>query len=243
MRTTHSVLLFLVSLLSVQDSADGLQTQRENANEFLDAVLRLLKGKYKSPMEPIHMQPRTLGINERLLLANLHLEVRLEDGFITKIGSMKRSGDAWQTVIPAKGEDEDDDTESSVTEGNIDISDVEFNTTLTFDVMGVMHQEHVKGRVGKISIYLILSDNGTTGERDLPYFNIYNMEDVDIQLKGPIEIMDRIKNPALRMAVRFATRTQFKRIVNAIVTRAAQSAIRGMINKNNVNRSLNKGWP
>lgn len=202
-------------------------------------------------MEPIPMPARSLGVSERMPLARLPLIVRLEEGYITKIGGLKRNGNAWQTVIPPKSDgpiDEDDedadDTESTVTESNIDIQDVEFNTTITFDVMGVMHREHVKGRVGKISLYLILTDNGTTGERDLPYFTIFDIEDVDIRLKGPIEVIDRIRNIPLRMAVRFVMKTQLKQIVNAIVTRATQSAIRGMINKNKARRrrSLLRSW-
>ena len=131
----------------------------------------------------------------------------------------------------APAEDDWDDGESSVTEGNIDVTDIEFNATIVFDVMGVLHREHVNGRVGKVSFYMIMSDNGTTGERDIPYFNIYNIEDVDIVLTGPYEVVDRIRNPALKMAVQFVMRSQLKQMVNTMVTRAARSAIKNMIGK------------
>lgn len=209
-----------------------LQTEaaeRENANSFMDAALRMLQGKYKPPMQPIKMHPKAVGLDERILVANIQVQARLEDGYITKIGGLKRAGDAFQTVLPAK---DDWDGESSVTEATIEISDIEFNSTIAFNIINIVHRERVQGKIGQIIVFIVLTDNGTTGERNIPYFKIENIDNIDIQLKGPIQALDQIRNVPLKAGLRFIMRTRLKQMLMDMVERAAQSNIRGMIDKN-----------
>lgn len=70
-----------------------------------------------------------------------------------------------------------------------------------------------------------------TGVRDLPYFKIDNMEEVDIELKGPIDLVDRLRNVPVKMGVRFMMRTHLKQMMINMVSQAAHSAIKGMIDK------------
>lgn len=227
-------ILFIFVYVNLIPESACLTGDRENANDFIDAALRVLKGKYKEPMQPIKLQPRAIGINERVLVANIQIQARLEDGYINKIGDMKRVGNAYQTVIPAA---DDWDAESSVTEASIEISGIEFNATIAFDLLSVMPRDHVIGRVGKIRVFFMMSENGTTGQRDIPYFQIENIEDVDIELKGPIRLLDRLRNVPIQMGVRFVMRTELKKLVIKVVTQAAHSAVRGMIDK------TKKPWP
>jgi hypothetical protein len=220
------LLIFVYVNLICESSC--LAGERENANSFIDAAMRVLKEKYKDPMQPIKLHPRAIGINERVLVANIQIQARLEDGYINKIGDMKRVGNAFQTVIPAV---DDWDAESSVTEASIEISDIQFNATIAFDLLSVMPRDHVIGRVGKIRVFFMMSENGTTGVRDIPYFQIEELENVDIELKGPIRLLDRLRNVPVRYGVRFVMRTELKKLVIKVVTEAAHSAIRGMIDK------------
>ena len=79
-----------------------VRSEKENANDFLDTALRLMRNKYKDPMSPIPMKNRTIGIYERIGLINVIALVRLTDGHIYKIGSLKRVGNATMTVYPAR---------------------------------------------------------------------------------------------------------------------------------------------
>ena len=229
MSSSAALCLVVIFICSITIHESGcLASERENANEFMDAALRILRGKYKSPMQPIRMQPKGVGINERILIADIQMMARLEDGYINKIGYLKRVGNAYQTVIPAK---DDWDGDSSVTEASVEISDVEFNATVAFNIINVLHRENVIGKVGKITVFLLMTENGTTGIRDLPYFKIENIENVDIELKGPFESLDRLRNVGVKMGVRFVMRTQLKQLVIKVVSQAAHSAVRGMIGK------------
>lgn len=201
------------------------QLPRENANDFLDTGLKLLSKKYKEPMKPIPMKERSFGLNERVGLMNAEAIIRLQDGYVTKIGKLARQGDAYMTVIPARNEDED---ESTVTEAKVGLTDIEFNTTVIFDILGITHREPLEGRVKFVGAHLILATNGTTGNRDIPYLKIYDISGVDVEFVGPIEALDRLRNIPVRIATQVIMNTRLKLIVQMIVSNAAYGSIKGI---------------
>lgn len=207
----------------------GQQLTKENANKLIDTTIGFLSKKYKDPMEPIAMKPRAIGINSKVGQIPVIIETEIKEGYITKVGKMKRIGNATMTVIPAPNDDEED---STVIEARIGLEDIEFNTTVIFDVMGVKHEENTTGKVKKVSVFLILTTNGTTGERDVPFFEVTDIQGLDLQLKGPFEAIDRVRNIPVRIAIRIVMRTNFKRILLGIVSNAAQETVRGMAHRN-----------
>lgn len=207
------------------ESFEQIEFQRENANQFIDTGLRILGRKYKSPMTPIAMKKKAFGLNERVGLMNMEAIIRLEDGYITKIGNLTRQGDAWMTVIPAPTEDDD---ESTVTQAKIGLHDIEFNTTVVFDILGVTHREHLEGIVDFVGADIILTTNGTTGDRDLPYLKIYDIQGANVEFVGPIEAIDRIRNIPVKIATQFIMNTRLKVIVHNIVSNAAYGSIKGI---------------
>lgn len=224
-----SVLCLLIFLTCVISPSLPAKLVRENANEFVDTGLGILRNKYKDPMTPIKMKDRTIGLNHsKFMLIPLEAmsmisEVRIEDFYVTKIGNLKRIGNATMTVIPPESED---DEESTVTHSKVGIYDIEINATIVFDVMRVSHREPIEGSVKFLGTQIILTTNGTTGERDIPYFNVYDISGVDIQFIGPYQKIDAIRNVPLRLAVNFVMNTQLKRIVQVIITRAGYAGIR-----------------
>jgi len=199
---------------------------RENANEFLDTGLKLLNSKYKPPMKPIKIQPRSFGVDERIGLMNAEAIVRIEEGYVTNISKLSRVGDAWMTVIPASNEDED---ESTVTEARVSVTDIAFKATIVIDIFGVVHKEPLAGKVDFVGAHLILTTNGTTGQRDIPYFKIYDINGTDIKLVGPIETIDRVRNIPITMVTKLVMNTRLTRhIVQRIVTNAAYGSIKGI---------------
>lgn len=202
---------------------------KENANKLIDTTTGFLSRKYKDPMDPIPMKPRAIGINGKVGRIPVVIETEIKEGYITKVGKIKRIGNATMTVIPARNDDEED---STVIETNIALEDIEFNTTVIFDVMGIKHEENTTGKVEKVSSFLILSTNGTTGDRDLPFFEITDIEGLDLQLKGPFESIDRVRNIPLRIAIRIVMRTNLKKVILSIVSNAAQETIKNMAARN-----------
>jgi hypothetical protein len=221
-----AVTLAITGIVTTSCIAQGINNfPRENANEFLDTGLKILGRKYRSPMTPIPMKQRSFGLNERIGLMNIEAIIRLEDGYITKIGKISRQGDAWMTVIPAANEDED---ESTVTEAQIGINDIEFNTTIVFDILGVVHKETIEGSVQFVGAHIFITTNGTTGERDIPYFKIYDIRGANVEFVGPIEAIDRIRNIPVKIATQFIMNTRLKHIVQSIVSNAAYGSIKGI---------------
>ena len=219
------VCLFLTLALTSDGLLQGMSRfPRENANQFLDTGLKLLSQKYKDPMKPIPMKPRAFGLDERIGLMNVEVLVKLENGQITRIGKVSRLGNAWMTVIPARNEDED---ESTVTEATISIEDIEFNSNVIFDVMGVNHYEHIQGKIDYIGARLILATNGTTGDRSMPYMRVYELRGVDVQFVGPNEHIDQLRNIPVRMVIRIIMNTQLKLIIQQIVSNAVRGSLRG----------------
>ena len=198
---------------------------KENANKLVDTTIGFLSKKYKDPMDPIPMKPRAIGIHGKVGQIPVVIDAEIKEGYITKVGKIKRVGNATMTVIPAPNDDEED---STVIDATISLEDIEFNNTIVFDLMGIRHEENSTGKVSQVKVFLILTTNGTTGERDLPFFEITDIQGLDLELKGPFETIDRIRNFPLRLAIRIVMRSNFKKIVLTIVSNAAQETVKSM---------------
>ena len=218
-------LLVLLIAFSLCSAADDQRITKENANKLLDTTIGFLSRKYKEPMDPIPMKPRAIGVNGKVGRIPVVIQTEIKDGFITKVGKIKRIGNATMTVIRADDEDSED---STVIEARVGLEDIQFNTTIIFDVMGIKHEENASGSVGRVESFLILTTNGTTGDRDLPYFKITDIQGLDFQLDGPFEAIDRLRNIPLRITTRVVMRTNLKRIILAIVSNASQDTIKAM---------------
>lgn len=223
-----AILLSFVPLVYslAEQPGDESGIKIENANDFLDTAIKLMRKKYKDPMEPIRIKDRSIGINQRIGLLPMGLLIRISDGSINKIGRIKRVGDSFMTVIPAKDEDDDD---STVTDATISIQDIRFNATVQVEALAVGHWEHVQGRVGEVQAKVQMSTNGTTGERTMTGFEITDMEDVDLNLRGPFQIVSRISSIPLRIGTRFVMNSNLKRIVTTIVTVAAKETVSHLV--------------
>lgn len=200
--------------------------KKENANDFLDTALKLIRKKYKEPMNPIKIKDRSIGLNQRMGLLPMSLLVHIQNGNINKIGKIKRVGDAFMTVIPATNDDDDD---STVTDAVISLDDIRFNATIEIEVFAVRHWEIVQGRVGEVQAQFQMSTNGTTGERSMTGFKIIDMRDIDLNLRGPYQIISRISSIPLRIGTRFVMNSNLKKIVNTIVTVAAADTVSHMV--------------
>lgn len=226
MKLIIPIVILVISCASGLEQPDDGGIKRENANEFLDTAIKLMRKKYKEPMEPIKIKDRSIGINQRIGLLPMTLLVRIQNGSINKIGKIKRVGDAFMTVIPATNEDDDD---STVTDAVISIEDIRFNATVEIEVFAVRHWEVVQGRVGDVQAQVQMSTNGTTGERAMTGFKVSDMNDVDLNLRGPYEIVSRITSIPLRLGTRFVMNSNLKRIVTAIVTVAAADTVSHLV--------------
>lgn len=223
-----TTLLLVTTIYCVNgfEEADEGGIKKENANDFLDTALKLIRKKYKEPMNPIKIKDRSIGINQRMGLLPMSVLINIQNGNINKIGKIKRVGDAFMTVIPAINEDDDD---STITDAVISIADIRFNATIEIEVFAVRHWEIVQGRVGEVQAQFQMSTNGTTGERSMTGFEIVDMKDVDLNLQGPYQIISRISSIPLRIGTRFVMNSNLKRIVNTIVTVAAADTVSHMV--------------
>lgn len=218
-------LFILLIIPSLYFTADDEKITKENANRLLDTTISFLSRKYKEPMDPIPMKPRAIGINGKVGRIPVVIQTEIKEGYITKVGKIKRIGNATMTVIRA---DDDDSEDSTVIEAHVALEDIQFNATIIFHVMGMKHEENASGSVGRVESFLILTTNGTSGDRDLPYFKITDIQGLDFQLDGPFEAIDRLRNIPLRITTRVVMRTNLKRIILAIVSNASQSTIKAM---------------
>lgn len=221
-----ALLLFIYCAKCLSEPLNDGAVQKENANDFLDTAIKLMRKKYKDPMTPIKIKDRSIGINQRIGMLPMALVIHIKNGNINKIGKIKRVGDAFMTVIPAKNEDDDD---STITDATISIQDIRFNATIDIEVFAVRHWEVVQGKVGDVQAKVQMSTNGTTGGREMSGFQITDINDVDLNLRGPFEIVSRISSIPLRIGTRFVMNSNLKRIVNTIVTVAARDTISHLV--------------
>ncbi|KAI1293831.1 hypothetical protein HDE_06394 [Halotydeus destructor] len=190
---------------------------RENGNELVDTVLKLLKPKYKLPMKPIKLGNRTIGLDEQFGALKLIAAVRILSGYVNQIGDLIRTGDAYISEY---------DDDSSLIEMKVGVLDIKFNATIAIDVMGIQQKETIIGSVGTFGIEFDVLTNATTGGRKTNNVKVFEISDLDLKVDAAEnDVVRRIQNLNLHFGLQILMNTNLKKIVNSIVSIAASDII------------------
>ena len=204
--------------LIISSSLCQKASERENANELVDAIVKLIKPKYNHPMDPIPIGQRTIGINDKVGLIKVIAVLRIKQGYINQIGGLARVDDAFITEF---------EDESTLIEMKLGVFDVRFNATIEFEIMGIKQREVVIGSVAFFGVAFDILNNGTTGGRKIDNLKVFEISGLQMSLIGGRDnALRRLQNLQLTMGIEFVMNSNLKRIVNAIVSVAAADSIK-----------------
>jgi len=171
-----SKILFLACLAI----AHSLPVNEGNADKLVDQLLDTVKAKYGAQLDPLKMNATVAEFSKKIGIITFHGDAKLEDGVITGLKSLKRTGDA--TLTTDKGFD------VKVQFGDNDIH-VHYKAELQF--MDLKTSGTLDVQLSNIDVKVDV-DTTAAGKLEIKDFTVDALKLTKVDFKGPIPAGDEI---------------------------------------------------